>query len=460
MSEQGPGTIKYKSHRFHINIGMIICIIIILYFVAYFFDFLVNRSSSFYEVDTGYTSSEFDGQYTALIIRDEKVVSSGSTGFVNYFVGDESPVYVGQQAYMIDTSGELSYRLGQAAQSQAILNENDLSEIKNSLYEFRTSFQDSDYYDTYHFKYQLESQILELVNTSIFENNDIRYAGNVTIYKSDLAGIAMHYIDGFENCTIDSFDASSFRKNAYSKSIIKSNDHVDAGSPVYKVITSEEWYLVIQINNPDAFKDLNVVSIEFLKDNISADANFEVITRGGNYYGVITLNKYMIHYASDRYTQIAFKDDTYSGLKIPESAVTYQTYLAVPSEFLVSGGNSSELGFAVKTMFREDMETVVLKYPQIVKQENNLCYIPISDNTLQIGDVLVDSDSRNEFTIGMTAEIQGVYVNTGDDPVFRFIDILGENNGFYIVSTNSANGIKLFDQVYTNYKDAEKNDSR
>ena len=74
MSEQGPGTIKYKSHRFHINIGMIICIIIILYFVAYFFDFLVNRSSSFYEVDTGYTSSEFDGQYTALIIRDDQIL--------------------------------------------------------------------------------------------------------------------------------------------------------------------------------------------------------------------------------------------------------------------------------------------------------------------------------------------------------------------------------------------------
>ena len=455
MSDQPNGTIKYKSNKPNVNIGLIICLIIILYFVAVFCDFLFNKSSSFYEVDEGYTSSEFDGQYTALAIRSEVVVNSASSGYVNYFVGDQSPVYVGEQSYLIDTSGELSYRLNQAAQNQAILNENDLNLIEDSLYDFNTSFKINDYYEAYHFKYQIESQILDLVNSSIFENNDIRFTGSLQIYNSEYAGIAMHYIDQFENLTIDTFDASSFRKNTYNKQIIKSNDRVEAGSPVYKVITSEDWYLVIQINNPDAFRNLDVVSIQFLKDNITADANFEIITRGGNYYGVISLSKYMIRYASERYIQIAFKDDTYSGLKVPKSSVTSCTYLAIPEEFLSKGGNSSKDGFSVKTKLREGVETVSWKYPEIVKISEGICYVPFQNGEIFLGDILVQEDSDNEFTVGMTADVQGVYVNSSGNALFRFIDILGENNGYYIVRDDSVNGVSLFDQVYMNYKEAE-----
>ena len=456
MPDGSPGTIKYKFPKRKINIGVIICIMIILYFVAYGYALFFNKSNALFEVVPGSTASSFDGKYTALILRSEAPVNSQSTGYVNFFVGDQTPVYVGQQAYLVDKSGELSSRLNQAAQSTVVLNENDLTQLKDSLYNFKLAFRESDYYETYHFKYQLESQILDLVNSSIFENNDIKYSGAYTIYDSMYAGIAMHYIDGFESVTVDSFDAASFKKNNYHKTIVKSNDYVNEGSPVYKVITSDSWNLIIQVNDPETFRGLKVVSIEFLKDNITTDANFELIARGGNYYGVISLNKYMIRYASDRYTQIAFTDDTLEGLKVPLTSVTNKQYLAVPEEFLIRGGDSeTKEGFYVKTPGANGIETVAPRYPEIILRKDGLCYIPQDDDTLKEGDIMIMEDSNNEFTVGMLASLQGVYIDKGGKAVFRFIEELGENNGYYIVRASTENGVRLYDQVYIDYRQAQ-----
>lgn len=457
MPDVNPGTIKYKFPKRKVNIGVIICVMIILYFLAYGSVLFFNQNSTFFEVVPGSTASSFDGKYTALILRSEVPVTSASSGYVNFFVGDQTPVYVGQQAYLIDKSGELSSRLNQAAQSTIVLNENDLTQLKDSLYNFKISFRESDYYETYHFKYQLESQILDLVNTSIFENNDIKYSGAYNIYDSSHAGIAMHYIDGFESVNVDSFDAASFKRNNYHKTIVKSNDYVSEGAPVYKVITSDSWFLVIQVSDPETFRGLDVVSIEFLKDNITTDANFELIARGGNYYGVISLNKYMIRYASDRYTQIAFTDDTVEGLKVPVNAVTNKQYLAIPEEFLIRGGDSeTKEGFYVKTPGTNGIDTVAPRYPEILLRKDGLCYIPQDDETLKDGDILIMENSNNEFTVGMLASLEGVYIDRSGKALFRFIEKIGENNGYYIVKENSENGVRLFDQVYTDYRQARE----
>ena len=456
MSDQTPGTIKYKKNKKQLNIGMIICIIIILYFVVYFCVFLFTKDVDYFEVVQGSTASNFNSQYSAFIIREESVVQSQASGYVNFFVGDEAPIYVGQQAYLIDKSGELSNMLKSAAQNQALLNENDLTEIKDSLYNFKISFTADNYYETYLFKYQIESQILDLINSAVFENyNNI--SGAYAVFDSEYAGIAMHYVDGFENCTVDSFDSSVFKKSSYRKDIIRANDFVDVGSNVFKVITSEDWSLVIQVEDPSVFDNIgSVVSINFLKDNITTTADFELIARGGNYYGILSLNKYMIHYATDRYTTISFTDTTDSGLKIPKSAAAKHTYYAIPAEYLTQGGNSSDFGFLVKTQDSDGNETAEIRYPKIVKQTDELCYISLNDSEIKSGDVLMKTDSQNEFQVGMTSDLDGVYIYNEGTSSFKFIEILGENDDYYIVSENTSNGLNLYDKIYADYKDAEK----
>ncbi|MCF0228094.1 MAG: hypothetical protein HUJ76_00180 [Parasporobacterium sp.] len=401
-----------------------------------------------------------ENQYNALVMRTEEIVNSEASGYIYFFVGDCSPVYVGQTAYLIDKSGELSARLKAATQTSAVLNENDLNQIRSLLNDFRTVFSDDEYYETYHYKYQTESRILDLLNNNIFDNDTFANAGTYIRFASKNAGIAVHYTDGFEGVSSDSLESSMFRKADYSKKIIRADDYVESGSPAYKVITSEDWSLAIQISNPDSFKNLDYVNVTFLKDGISADGKFEIIAKGGKYYGIISLSKYMVRYASERYLQITFSDDKLSGLTVPKSAVTEEYYYAVPEEYLTQGGNSSAYGFAVKLRDSEGKEYVEMRYPEIVLQKDNLCYISQYSTELKSGYRIIKTDSVSEFEVGMKAPVSGVYAYNGSTSEFRIIDILGENREYYIVKENTSGGIKLYDQIYTDYQDAEKNDKR
>lgn len=457
MSDQQPEILKYKSNNKHINIGMIICIIFILYFVVYFMDFILNRNDNLFEVIAANTESSFDSQYTALAIRSETVVYTPTDGYVSFYVGDKTPVHVGESAYLIDKNGELASKIKATALTQAILNESDYAEIADSLNEYKQSYTDSDFYTTYQFRYQIESQILESINSNIFANNNVYYSGSYSAYDSELAGIAVHYTDGFESCTLDNFDASCFRKSDYTKNIVRSNDHVSAGEAVYKVITSEEWYLVIQVADPGIFQNLSEVSLKFLKDDVTIDADFELTTRNGNYYGVITLDKYMVRYASDRYLQISFNDDIKSGLMIPKTSVTSKLYYVIPKEYKTKSGSNSN-GFLVKSKMSDGTQSAQFCKADILKETDTFCYISMDNGVISSGDVLLREDSDYEFEVGMTDSIQGVYSYDTNTRVtsFRFVNITGENGNYYIIDDNTINGLIMYDHVYVDYKDAEK----
>ena len=221
----------------------------------------------------GAVASVFDGQYTGLALREETIVTSPGTGYVNFFVGDATPISVGEQTYILDGSGKIASKLEEAAKNQAILSEDNLNQIKDTIHDFDTSFDSQNYYDVYSFKYRIESQMLDLINGSVFENinNELSEMGENTyqIVSSDISGVVMHNIDGYEGKTTDQIESSDFKKSNYQKQIIKTNDLIAEGDPVYKVITSETWKLVIQIDDASVFEEKPYVNIEFLKDNIN-----------------------------------------------------------------------------------------------------------------------------------------------------------------------------------------------
>ena len=248
-----------KKNRSRLNIWIIICTLILIYLIIRFCTYFFGNSTGLYEVVPADTLGQTSSQYTALALRNETVVNSADTGYINFFVGDATPIYVGEQTYVIDESGELSSRLEEASRNQTVLNENDLNQIKDTIYDFDTSFNPDNYYDTYYFKYKMQSQILDLINSNVFENLNVGVssssAGSYTIARSEIAGVMQHNIDGFEGYTIDDIEAAMFRRANYSKQIIKSNDLVEKDSPVYKVVTSEEWYLVLQLDENDNYDD-------------------------------------------------------------------------------------------------------------------------------------------------------------------------------------------------------------
>ncbi len=442
-------TTSYKNNRKQLNIGICICGVILIYLVVYFCVYFFGSRTSIYEVTAGSVASKFDGQYTGLALREEKIITSPGTGYVNFFVGDATLIYVGEQTYILDGSGTISAKLEEAAKNQAILSEDNLIQIHDTIQDFDTSFDSQSYYDVYAFKYRIESQILDLINGSVFANisQELEEMGENTyqIVNSDISGVVMHNIDGFEGKTTELIESSDFKKANYEKKVIRTNDLLAEGDPVYKVITSEDWKIVIQIDDPELFADMEYVDIEFLKDNITATAGISTFTKAGNTYGVLTLDKYMIRYLSDRFLQIKIKDSTPEGLKVPKTAVTERQYYTIPVEYLTQGGNSNGYGFNKEVIGEDGSTSVTYITPNIIRTTDTTCYVDTAD--LEPGDVLVMPESGSRYQVGQKENLEGVYTVNNGFAAFRLIETIGENNSFYIISPKLQGGVRLYDQV-------------
>ena len=441
-------TKQNKTNRKRLNIGIIFGFAVLLYLIVSFCMYFFGNSNNTFEVVKGNVASKYESQYTALILRNETVVSANDDGYVNFFAGDTSEVYVGQETYVIDESGKITQKLEELSKSQAILNGNDLARIRNTLYDFDTSFSNNDYYETYNLLNRIDSQILDLINNNVFADIIAELTdGSYQIGTSEISGVMLHYVDGFENYTKENVEAKSFRKTNYSKHIIKSNDVVKKGDPLYKVVTSSEWYLVIQIPDPSVFEGTERLNIEFTKDNVSTICKFETMTKAGNTYGILTLDKYSIRYLADRYISIRIKDNTESGLKVPKSSVVSRQCYIVPTSFMTLGGNTSSYGFMVE----DGSGNARFRQVEIIRSDNQNCYVSTSD--FNQGEVLLNIDDNTTYTINEKQNYYGVYIVNNGTNSFRNVDIIGENNNYYIVSQSTVNGVRIYDQVIINPKE-------
>ena len=437
--------------------------LILLYLVVYFCVYFFGSRTLIYEVAPGSVASKFENQYTAIALREEQVVGAEGTGYVNFFVGDATPVRAGENTYILDGSGKISAKLEEAAKDQSILSDENLAKIRSTIYEFDSSFDPMNYSDVYAFKYRIQSQIMDLINGSVFDNinKDLQEMGDNTyqIVKSDTAGVVMHNIDGFEGKTPDKLESSDFKKTNYQKQIIKNNSLVAEGDPVYKLATSENWKLVIQIKDATAFDDMPYVNVEFLKDNIVADVDVETFTKAGNTYAVLSLSKYMIRYLGDRFLSIRIVDSTQDGLQVPKTAVTERQYYAIPVEYLTQGGNSNDEGFNKEVISKEDGSTsVTFVTPKLLRTADDEKHVFVDTSEFQAGDVLVMPESGNRFQVGEKQNLKGVYTVNNGFATFALVEIIGENTTFYIIAPRTNNGVRIYDQVIRNGDKVQEGD--
>ena len=84
----------------------------------------------------------------------------------------------------------------------------------------------------------------------------------------------------------------------------------------------------------------------------------------------------------------------------------------------------------------------------IYYSDEESCYIDIGeDEEIHAGDYLVKPGSQDRYQVGQTGSLQGVYnINKGYS-VFRQIEILAENNEFYIVQKGTRYGLNVYDHI-------------
>lgn len=461
MASPNNKIIKYK-HPFRMNIGFLIFLILFIYMCFSITSYMSRHKVRYYEVVSGGIVD--DTEHTGMALREEKVQNAPSSGYVNYYIREGKRCAVGTKVYSLDETGNLTKFLEENSLSGAVLSDENLSSLKKQLSSFSMGYSDQEFSRVYDNRYMLDSSLNEYTNLNAMENLDqvMKKNGiNYTQVTSPLPGVISYNIDSYESKTADQISMSDLNKTDYKPVYIKSGELAEAGKPVYKVVTSEQWSLVFALSDSDKTRYANKTSLNvtFKGYDLSMAGNFSMITGAdGNAYGVLTFDRFMVKFIGDRYLTFNIQSDSESGLKIPKSAVTSKTFFTVPVNYLARGGNDVDSGF-YKEVYQDGKSSVQYIPAEIYYQTDDFYYLDASDaGKWKSGDYIVKPDSQERFQIGPTAELQGVYNINKGYAVFKQIDVIAENDEYDTIRKNTKYGLNVYDHILLIGSDAQEGD--
>lgn len=440
--------IKYRK-PISINIGFLVFLAIFAYILIYMVMYFTRVRVSIYEVVYGRNADLTNKTYNALLLRSENVISADTAGYLNYYVKSGERASVGTTVCTIDENGQIQEYL-KNNEEQINLTDEDYESLRQYISNFTTDYSDIDFSKTYNFKIDLSSKLLECANMNIINEKlaELSAQGNYNylINKASMAGIVEYYSDGYEGKQISDITSADFDAEKYTRKSVVPGALIEQGNPIYKIINEEEWKVLILLPEEEAqarAEDTRI-KIQFTKDGTTAVGDFQIANQNNCYIGIITLDKYMIKYASERYAEIQIIEDETAGLKIPETSIVTKDFFTVPKSFAAKGGDSDEIGY-FKQVYEENQLTIKFIAPEIYYSDEEYYYI--DDEDFQKGDIIIKNDSAETFTIGQTSSMEGVYnVNSGYC-VFRRIEKLAKSGDYFLVEVNTSYGLKVYDHI-------------
>lgn len=441
--------IKYRK-PFQFNIGFVIFLIIILYVIYNVYAYMTSTTIAEYQVTQGNIATNH--VYKGLILRDEQLVFAERDGYVNYYKKNGSRISVRDVVYSIDTNGTISNKINSTDNLSSRLSHDALSEISEDIDNYIMTYNNEDFYKTISFKSDLNSQMNQIISSQALEamsEEIISAEANNTFYKyaGAAAGVVAFYADGYENYTVDEFDPAWLDQSQYVKNQLVSNMQISAGSPAYKVISSEKWNIVIAISEEIAARlaDGSSIKIRFCEDDYTTNCAYQLLEMDGANYLSLTMNTAMVRYLDERFCEVELILNETSGLKIPKSAITTKEFYTIPKSCFMEGNDSSELGVLMVTNEKGDAVSEFIT-PTIYYETDNYYYV--DDEYIKAGCLIQKANTTRTYTVGsQTDSLLGVYnINKGYS-VFKQISIMYENEEYAIVEPKTNYGIALYDHI-------------
>lgn len=461
MADKNLTNIQIYQKKTKYNIGVILFGIIFIYLVITILAYVTNKKVSVYEVREG--SILKDNAYTGLILREEQIVKADSDGYVNYFVTEGSKVGSKTNVYSISQSklelDDQDISDTSTDDSSSELTTEEQASIIQKAQLFTETFRSQQYNDVYNFK----NTITDVVQTNTAQSRQAKLqalvdagTSGITVHTAASDGIVVFTLDGYESLTKDDITTDILEKKNYESTTLSNDTLVNSGDPVYKLITSDDWTVVIELSNTMAqqLAEQSSVKVKFSKDNETTWAGLEIYNTKNSNLAYLTFDHSMIRYATERYLDIELILEDESGLKIPKSAVTEKEFYVVPQDYITSGGGSNNNGVLVQGKKNSvEFQEATVYYRDI---ETDMAYLDMS--SFKEGTVLQKPDSGDTYTLSKTAKLSGVYNINKGYAVFRQINILCEGEEYYIIEDGNDYGLSNFDHIALDSKNVHEND--
>lgn len=471
MSKKKKGkVVKYKKP---FNIANVFFGAILVYMIIYLYMFLTSVHISGYEVIAG--SLATNKQFTGLVLRTEEIFTASTAGYIDYYATEGSKVSHSSIIYSVDESGRMSEYL-ETNSEEISLSEENFASLKSDISSFSSGYGKLDFGEVYDFHDTVNGNILELANQTLLsemESLSETDAGAFQRVYSAKSGIVEYYIDGYENVTPETVTPEMFDKSTYEATNLRSVDLISSGDPVYKLVTDENWSMVIPLTEDQmkeiAYKEVtdengnvttkqrSVIEVKFLKDNTTTWGYITILNMHGQQYLQLDFNNSMVRFTGDRYLDIQFLIDDTSGLKIPSSSITTKEFYIIPEEYVMKGGEDDSDGFMVERFDESGHSTQEFVAPTFYSITDGMVYIDPNQGSfasnetyIKAGDRIIIPDSNDLYQVGNTAELEGVYCINQGYTQFRKIKVLYANEEYSIVEEGTTFGLTIYDRIVLN----------
>lgn len=438
MADNTSSNIRnFHRHR-RINLGTIVFGLVFVYIVCCVVLYFTRNRVSIYEVTTG--SIAENDTFTGLALRSEQIFSADSSGYLTYVASEGERVGVQSKVYAVTTDGPLQKIV---SETDTFTVSDDISQIITQLNGFRAGYDDSQFGDVYTFKSSLTASMLDTLADTSGSYEDV-----LGIRNAQAAGIVVYHTDGYEGVTYETFTPDMLNKNTYERTELAARETIQAGDSAYKLITSEEWEIIVRIDGTQRskYEDDDYVEVRFLKDNNTAWAQISKFEIDDEWFCRLKFTNSMVRYATERYLEIDVSLDSTSGLKVPNSAIVEKQFYTVPVDYAVVNEDENKVGFYVRTTDKEGKTKD--KYQEVTpyNMTDSLAYLDMSD--FSEGTVLArDKGSSETYIVGTIDKLVGVYnVNKGYAD-FSLVTILCRNDDYSIVTPNESYGLTQYDHI-------------
>ena len=450
------------------NIGLILFGVVFIYLAVTVLTYLTKDRVAVYEVREG--SILKDNAFSGIVVRQETVVRADGDGFVNYFTDPGQKAAVGTNICTL--SPEKLETQSETQENQEVdLTAEDWNNIALKAQAFNES------YDSQNFKnaQNLKTEISTILQNNTTQNrvtqlNTLLAEGQtegLTVCQAPDDGVVEYSIDGYEELALKDIDEHYLSKEDYTKTEYANNTEVKAGDPLYKLITSEEWTVVIKLT-PELEEQYNELydadkqkyaQVKFTEDNQKLWAKLDIYNKGkDDAYGFLTFSSSMIRYADKRFVDIELILEDESGLKIPKTSLTSKEFYIVPESFLTTGGASKESGVMRRTKGKNDNETTEFVPAAIFYRDSDEGIVYLDKDVFKAGDTLVKPDSGETVKINETRKLDGVYNINKGYAVFKQVNILCESEEYYIVEEGNSYGLSNYDRIALYGNSVQEND--
>ena len=458
MTGNEINNIQVYRKKWNINIGVIIFGVIFVYLVVTVLMYATAKHVSSYEVREG--SILKDTSYTGLVLREETVIGAEADGYINYFAPEGSKVGRKTNVYSISSEKlDFSGQENTEESEDSGLTSEERDSIIQKAQSFSENFQNNKYEDTYTFKDSIEN----ILSSSTAQSRQAQLSAMIqsgqeglTTYAASDDGIIVYSVDGYEDLAMDQVTADMISRADYQKTELFNNTKVKSGDPAYKLVTNEEWTLVIQLDEEmtKELADTTSVKVRFTKDDQTTWAGFQIYNTEDADLGFLTFDHSMVRYVGERFLHIELILEDETGLKIPKSSVTEKEFYIIPEDYITLGGNSSQSGVLVQS----DGEDASFHAVDVYYRDSETGMVYLNMDELKKGDVLIKPDSADTYTISEKASLQGVYNINKGYAEFKPVEILCESEEYYIVESGNDYGLTNYDHIALDGSEIQENE--